>query len=41
MENTKSRDLYVLLCAFKILGHRKIRLPLSIKEYQEQADKLK
>jgi FkbM family methyltransferase len=40
LENTESKDLYVLLTAFKILGHRKIRLPLSNQAYWDIREKL-
>jgi FkbM family methyltransferase len=39
-EDGESKELFVLLVAFKILGHRKIRLPLSNKDYWELREKL-
>lgn len=35
LEDEQSRDLFVLLLAYKILGERKIKLPLNTKEYWE------
>lgn len=40
LENKESRELFVQLTAFKILGHKKIRLPLSNPKYYELKGKL-
>jgi FkbM family methyltransferase len=40
LHNDESKDLYVLLTAFKILGHRKVRLPLSHADYWDLREKL-
>jgi FkbM family methyltransferase len=37
--DTASKDLYILLTAFKLLGHKKVKLPLSTKEYWETRER--
>ncbi len=40
LDDERSRDLFLQLLAFRILGHRKVRLPLSHRLYFEAIDKL-
>jgi len=40
LEDERSKDLLVRLLAFRILGHRKVRLPLSRPEYWKALDEL-
>lgn len=38
LENDESKDLYVKLIAYRILGHRKVKLPLNTPEYKKRKE---
>ena len=38
LEDDESKDLYVKLIAYRILGHRKVKLPLNTPEYKKRKE---